>query len=197
MPASRRRLSVLYFGLAAVQALAALAWLLRIPSDPKNAVLLGLSLERWAMLAVPAAVLGVAAAALYGALRETPRYLRLADRLTRRMRDTRLWGWVLLITALAGLAAGLFILIARHETPFVLAPRGALPELEIDAYYVDLSYFEIELYLPRLLPLLTLLAGLSIQTLALLPPILHGVRATTARLKATPILARRTTLVRS
>lgn len=67
-----KRISVLYFSLAAAEGLAALVYLLSIPADPKNVILLGLSLPRLLAAAGLLAAFLLAGGLTLSAWREAP-----------------------------------------------------------------------------------------------------------------------------
>jgi hypothetical protein len=140
------------FGLfGAVQSLMGLFLLWRIPSDTKNGILFGLSLERFALLG-GMILSGVIFTALsVGAWRNSSWFERLSQGWIEHLQKPKVWGiWV--VSSILFLISGIFFTII---TPEITEPFAA-------AYFL------------RLQPYALFVAGLSAQTLLALPLMRFG-----------------------
>ncbi len=161
----------IYYLLASLQALWALVTLLRIPPDPKNAILLGYSAPRLALLAAVLAILGVFGWLAWRSLRDRPRHV---EDVRRILLEHHRWGWLVLMGILMFAAGALVAGALQQRSLHLLAPPGDLPELEIEQYFTQLAFFRLEPALTRLLPLAVLGAGLGLQSVLLVPVMAMG-----------------------
>lgn len=165
----------LYCWLAALQGLIVAGWLVLIPTDPKNAVFLGMSANRLLMIAAALFVAALGGALGWKARRNRAWLADLAQKTTSWLRTRRRWGKVLLVSGGFSILGWLILLAIDRESFYVLAPapqRGGAAL--VDPYYVDLAFRKVQLYLDRLKPLVVLAMGLSAQTGILVPVICFG-----------------------
>ena len=147
-----------YFLLASLAGFLALWQLLRIPVGAKNALILGLSIER---LVLAAGILGVilaAAGMLLASWLRKPFFIRFQEKLTAELQKRSTWGW-----AIFGFALGLFL----GSYWILLTPEITEP--------FTLAYFE------RLQPWMWLLSILCAQTLVVLPLLRYNFNLHTLR----------------
>ena len=141
-----------WFGLlGTVQAAAGLFLLGGIPSESKNVILLGLSLERLILLGGMGLILFMFLALSWGAGRNTNWFKRMSQALIEPLQKPKIWGFVVLSSIILLINGSFFTLITPEIT-----------ELFAQAYFV------------RLQPFALFGAGIAAQTLLALPLLRYG-----------------------